>query len=164
MALLRDVKLSPARVKFLVERGHLFYTSLTQKTDLSPIERLATAVMKHGGVVFIVPEYGESDIDRLIARGEMFAGLNPLIVKGKPCRCHSNSAVYWSNHDDTVEIVTGYGLSDDGVWRQHTWCRKIKGGRIVETTEPRVVYFGVRLNNEEAESFFYAQSVPSSLP
>ncbi len=156
MALLRSVQLRPAQARFLLDRGHLFYSALSCKADLSKMEQFALKVMNYGGVVFIVPEC-ESDMDSLMARGEVFDCGNPPLVKGQPGRCHANAARYWSHHEDKVQIVTGYGLSSDGIWLQHTWCRKIRGGRLVETTEPRVLHFGVRLNQEESAAFFIPQ-------
>ncbi len=155
--LLRNAHLDSYQRSFLRRAGHIFYRNIAQKTDLSPMETLAQKILSYGGVVFLVPESGEPDLVRMLGRGEVFDCENPLIVKGQSNRGHNNSAWYWSGHDDKVEIVTGYGLSDDGIWRQHTWCRKIKGGRIVETTVPRVLYFGVRLTYKESEGFFKVQ-------
>jgi hypothetical protein len=156
MTLLRDVKLRRDRIRFLKSRGHLFFAKLAVKADLSPMEQLALKVMEHGGVAFIVPDC-EPHLESIVSRGAVFDGRNPVRIHGEPCRCHTNSALYWSDHDDTVQIVTGYALSDDGVWRQHTWCRRLKSGRIVESTEPRVLYFGVCLTHEESDTFYYSQ-------
>ena len=38
-------------------------------------------------------------------------------------------------------IPTGYALSDDGLWRQHTWGLLRNG--VLETTEVRLRYFGI---------------------
>jgi len=50
-----------------------------------------------------------------------------------------------------ARIVTRYALSDDGMWRQHSWV--LVGERLVETTEEREQYFGVVLSDGEAEEF-----------
>lgn len=156
MAILSDLQLPPDQVAFLKEHGHLFRTDLARKRKFSPIEKLACRAFEHGGAVFLVQQH-EPDLGRLLDRGEVFDGANPLRIDGKPSQCHQNAAWHWSDNDDTVEIVTGYALSSDGVWRQHSWCRQIADGRIVETTEERVLYFGVRLSHEEAENFFDSQ-------
>jgi hypothetical protein len=121
------------------------------------MEQLALKVMEHGGVAFIVPTM-EPDVEVVIRRGELFDGKNRRLVKGKPCQCHTNSAWYWSDHDDKVQLVTGYALSEDGVWRSHSWCVEINSSKIVETTTGRALYFGVRFTADEAETFLFAQT------
>jgi hypothetical protein len=49
-------------------------------------------------------------------------------------------------------IVTGWALSEDGIWRQHSWGIDWKG-RLVETTLPRTRYFGVYMVRETANEF-----------
>jgi hypothetical protein len=33
-----------------------------------------------------------------------------------------------------VRIASGYALSSDGLWRQHSWGMDVADGRILETT------------------------------
>lgn len=71
---------------------------------------------------------------------------------GRPSQCHDNVASQWLKKRFSA-IGTGFGLSgDDGLWREHSWglCRN---GTIVETTEPRTSYFGVKLIGEAALEF-----------
>ena len=51
--------------------------------------------------------------------------------------------------------ATGYALSADGMWRQHSWLihRKPRSNRVVETTEPRILYFGFAMTLEHCEKF-----------
>ena len=55
--------------------------------------------------------------------------------------------------------MTGYALSDDGMWRQHSWCicdageEYIEDSIIIETTEKRLAYFGFIMDEEESEEF-----------
>jgi hypothetical protein len=51
-----------------------------------------------------------------------------------------------------MKITTGWALSDDGLWRQHSWI--LRGKTVIETTETRVRYFGVTLTDAEAEQFW----------
>jgi len=53
--------------------------------------------------------------------------------------------------------VTGWALSNDGIWRQHTWL--LKGKAIVETTSPREKYYGFVLTDEEANQFWWTKHV-----
>jgi hypothetical protein len=48
---------------------------------------------------------------------------------------------------------SGYGLSDDGMWRMHTWLISFDS-RIVETTVAREAYFGGLLREDAAERFY----------
>lgn len=51
------------------------------------------------------------------------------------------------------ELLTGYALSDDGYWRQHSsWCLS-PARRLIETTVRREHYFGFRLSEDEAFAF-----------
>lgn len=99
----------------------------------------------------------EKDLPLLLSRGEVFLGKGSILRKGEPCRCHSNSAYLWDANSDKLAICTGYALSRDGLWRQHSWLVfKSTGGSVVETTVRRLLYFGVRLTDMESESFFFA--------
>lgn len=56
--------------------------------------------------------------------------------------CHANcEALYQKNK--THKIYTGYALSKDGLWRNHSWIIT-KNGSIIETTELRVLYLGYK--------------------
>ena len=56
-----------------------------------------------------------------------------------------------------VGIGTGYALSGDGLWRQHSWGLRREG--ILETTVERAKYFGVLPQRDDAESFAQANRV-----
>ena len=49
----------------------------------------------------------------------------------------------------SVRIAFGYALSTDGLWCQHSWGVDAEDGRIIETTERRVRYYGLILNDDE---------------
>jgi hypothetical protein len=69
-------------------------------------------------------------------------------------RCHGNVAHLWDCRTKSSRlkgIATGYGLSDDGMWRPHSWG--LTATHIVETTEGRLRYFGIRLAGEAADYF-----------
>ena len=74
---------------------------------------------------------------------------------GEDCHCHSNSALLWEVNKDKTVICTGYALSADGMWRQHSWLihRKPRSNRVVETTEPRILYYGFAMTPELCEEF-----------
>ena len=58
------------------------------------------------------------------------------------CQCHNNCK-FLQNYENSLTVFTGFALSDDGLWRFHSWCLT-KDDTIIETTEPRIMYYGVR--------------------
>lgn len=118
------------------------------------IEQLKQKLIGAIGVAAVMPAV-EEDIDALLNRGEFFEMMHIKIWPGEACRCHSNSAAIWELDQDRYELMTGYGLSKDGVWRQHSWVYDTKNGEIIETTEERVVYYGFRMTKKEANRFYY---------
>lgn len=102
----------------------------------------------------------EEDIDAILSRGYYRKGTSKMMV-GRPSQCHANTSELWElnrpNHD--VTICTGYALSSDGLWRQHSWLVhryetvKQKRTRVIETTAKRVAYFGFELDYAEALQF-----------
>lgn len=98
-----------------------------------------------GGVSVVPPVDAETDIDQLLSIAEL-STTKPVMRKGKPNQCHANTARLWIS-GEIDEIYTGYALSADGLWRQHSWGRK--GEKIVETTSPRLGYFGFAVPNPQ---------------
>ena len=84
--------------------------------------------------------------------GVLMPGRGALLMIGERSQCHYNTARLYSYSVKRIDaIVTGYALSKDGLWREHTWG--LLKGKIVETTERRVAYFGKVLNADEAREF-----------
>lgn len=95
----------------------------------------------------IVPRY-EGDLDEIMQRANLFRK-NVRFIDGSPSSCHSNIAMLYQGGG--MRIAVGWALSDDGLWRQHTWG--IDSNGIIETTEVRDKYFGFILNDVESELF-----------
>ncbi|XHH08864.1 MAG: hypothetical protein ACFCUE_15065 [Candidatus Bathyarchaeia archaeon] len=93
----------------------------------------------------------EPDLEMLLEKGQLFKGkvvMKPMTA----CKCHRNCAKIWGDNLKTYRIATGWALSDDGIWRQHTWL--MKNAFIVETTSVRILYYGVVLDVIAANSFW----------
>lgn len=60
-----------------------------------------------------------------------------------PCRCYENSVRLAYRYPKRYQRAIGYALSVDGLWRPHSWALDVKRKQIVETTEKRLIYFGV---------------------
>jgi len=94
----------------------------------------------------------EPHLDRILKRGETFDGRGARLELMRVSRCHSNAAQLWGTDPERYRLATGWALSGDGIWRQHSWA--LEGDRIVETTERRKLYHGFRLTDAEEERFF----------
>ena len=101
---------------------------------------------------FAVCMHREDDLLRLLDRGKFFRGYNSRTVRGESNRCHANSASLWVSNPG-LKLVTGYALSRDGVWRQHSWCAD-KEDKVIETTTKRILYYGFEMTFKEARAFF----------
>ena len=75
----------------------------------------------------------------IIDQGQTFDASTAKKVKGKPSQCHDNVTALWSKHKERYQMVHGYGLSPDGLWRQHSWLLD-EHGTVLETTVPRTAY------------------------
>lgn len=75
----------------------------------------------------------EEDRIALTNRGQFLYGDNSVLKKGRPSQCHANSAELWESDRRALFLMTGYALSDDGMWRQHSWCVEREGGRDLPT-------------------------------
>jgi len=74
------------------------------------------------------------------------------IQGGEERECHSNSASLWLRNQKKYKLVTGFGMSDDNIWRCHSWIITTDGN-LIETTIAREIYFGIILNNRIAKKF-----------
>lgn len=112
---------------------------------------LAKLLLDLGGIQLVAPPTVDSAVPRLLEAGFVMAG--PVHCKPmKVSNCHANVARLWTRQkQEVVAIGTGYALSGDGLWRQHSWVVLREG--ILDTTVPRTKYFGLLLQGWEADSF-----------
>ena len=125
-------------------------------------DELTRIVLACAGRLVVAPMQPEDDIVRLIADGRHADDVTAFAVGGGRCDCHANAARLWRNRNaerhDVVAIGTGYALSDDGLWRQHSWT-VTSTGAVIETTEPRERYFGLTLTGQDAATFAAEQGI-----
>lgn len=132
------------RMKFLADK---MFACVQQDKNM---QKLFTKLLKHGGQ-FVVSPIVEEDLKKLLSRGEFFS-YSVLMARGERCQCHRNACSVWRNNFG-VKLITGYALSEDNpVWVQHSWC--YREGRIIETTERRIAYFGYVMGPREAKKFY----------
>ncbi len=118
-------------------------------------ERLKSVLLDIGGWAVILPRI-EEDFGNIMERGRKFPG-DSITKRGDDCQCHRNSAYLWDANREKLKICTGYALSKDGIWRQHSWCvwRATRSWRVVETTMKRIQYYGYIMTEDESEKFLY---------
>jgi hypothetical protein len=110
-----------------------------------------------GGRRVVLPAL-EPDLAALLERGRLWDASK---VEMRPLRrssCHSNTASLWCDSQMRVKIMTGYALSDGGLWVQHSWGWN--GRQAVETTVGRSLYFGYQLDDGESLRFTLANRPP----
>jgi len=94
----------------------------------------------------------EIHLEMLLNKGKIINYSNiTKIDGGRPSKCHQNSVILYEQNEEITHIGTGWCLSDDGLWRQHSWC--MINDEIIETTTKRNIYFGVLLNGNKAKKF-----------
>jgi hypothetical protein len=118
------------------------------------LEILRDLLLGLGGIHLVAPQGPDPALPLVIDAGFVMAG--PVVRRTmRRSGCHRNVAEIWAeNQLEIVGIGTGYSLSDDGLWRPHSWGLRREG--ILETTVPRVKYFGVLLQHGDADSFALA--------
>ncbi len=121
-------------------------------SDAPRRERLRAVLLAAGGGTVNLPPI-EEDMSRLLRRGRFWPARGAILMPGTPNMCHANSAACWEANPGRLSLCTGYALSGDGGWRQHSWCITTDGRAVVETTVRRVRYFGFRMSPAEAREF-----------
>lgn len=140
--------IAPARLAFLEQRLE------AASADQPALTMLRDRLLRLGGAMLVAPGAYDRDIDLLLDRGTLFDAGTARLVAGRASDCHANVARLWKQanvENAELMIATGYGLSEDGLWRQHSWA--LDADVVVETTGLRLLYFGVVLGPERAAHF-----------
>jgi hypothetical protein len=125
------------------------------------LEQLSTLLLGFGGEFLVATHNPDDFVTTLLECGFLTDG--PITMcKMAASSCHRNVATLWKQRQrGIVAIASGYALSDDGLWRQHSWGILRDG--ILETTEQRSKYFGIVLQGLEAD-LFTANELGEKLP
>lgn len=115
---------------------------------------LRQKLLTFAGEAICFPPY-EEDLDNILNYGQFWVGSNAKLMRGEPSRCHANSANLWEQNKEATRICTGYALSEDGMWRQHSWLvwHKSRSNRIIETTAKRIAYYGFVMPYDMCQQF-----------
>lgn len=123
-------------------------TAIEQQPEIEPLRVLLISL---GGIELVAPPTFDPDVPSLIASGSLMQGSIVCEVM-EDSACHENVAQLWiEKRDGIIGVGTGYALSEDGLWRQHSWG--VRQTEIVETTTERLKYFGKVLQGPDADSF-----------
>jgi hypothetical protein len=117
--------------------------------EAAPVFRkLNRKLLKEGGEILVVhPEQSGRVADMVFRVGRPIKA-TVTIQKGARNDCHRNTAKLW-RAGKLDAICLGYGLSEEGLWREHYWG--MKDDHIVETTIPRIAYFGATFRGEAGD-------------
>jgi hypothetical protein len=142
--------MTPEQRTFLSRR---FHDKVGQQPELKHLKAL---LLRLGGEFLVAPQKPDQDVPMLLEQGFLTSGPTTLKVM-KSSSCHQNVASVWTKRKfGIVGIATGYALSHDGLWRQHSWGILRDG--VLETTKARLKYFGIVLQGERADFFAASNS------
>lgn len=111
-------------------------------------------LLSFGGSLVVPPGSPDADLGALLAGASAFRS-RVRFSSEDAGDCHRNVAALWI--DGAIESIgTGYALSDDQLWRQHSWGVDADGV-LVETTDERRAYVGIVLP-DRAPSMQFAGS------
>lgn len=120
--------------------------------------RLKRKLLNIGGKAVVPPtdpeETPESFLNGMLNKGQVI-NLSVEVKNMKSSDCHKNSAKLWK--EENADISTGFSLSEDGLWRLHSWA--VKNRKIIETTVPREIYYGVVLTGKSNKLFAESEGV-----
>jgi len=112
------------------------------------ISSLKRHLLNFGGESFQVDDFLEEEIKpadarRLIMEGKLWKSNknNTILIPLEPCQCHRNTVVLVYLGGGNLTAWWGLALSDDGIWRVHSWARTSL--KVIETTTPRLLYYGI---------------------
>lgn len=128
--------------------NHRYREASAQQPALKLLKPL---LLKLGGEYVVAPQRPDPGLSLLIESGFVISG--PILVKSMVYQaCHRNVAAIWKARKyGVVAIGSGYALSSDDLWWEHSWGIRREG--ILETTKKRLKYFGLVLQGAAANSF-----------
>lgn len=115
-------------------------------------QKLRDKLLSYGGEEALIrsSDIPSEEVERLLTRGQFWLGTRAVtdFKKMEAINCHGNSACLM--REGLGEVVNGYALSPDGLWRNHSWLLQ-PNGKLIETTVRRKAYFGVVLTRAEVK-------------
>jgi hypothetical protein len=138
MKRVKTKRLKPSQYKYLQDYGYTA-DSIYVHWDAEGLKNKLLAV---GGQAVVIAGSTPEGCIELVAKGEFTSGEKTKMWKMADRRCHQN-VEYIITRWPHFKGFTGFALSEDGVWRFHSWAFDPRTDCIRETTEPRLMYFGI---------------------
>jgi len=127
---------------------------------------LRSRLLGIGGLEVVLPRYDELsepqrnrqryETGRILKQGQTWAGDQARLELMEESSCHVNTAILFKR--GAGSIASGFALSEDGLWREHSWIAE--GGErqvLIETTVLRLLYHGYLLSVEEQGWFLTSE-------
>ena len=83
--------------------------------------RLLCARLAQFGGCGLCDENGGPYLREVIHRGQLFTGKR-VKAEGEPNKCHTNSSKLFLKSEGRLRLCTGFALTEEGWWVQHSWC------------------------------------------
>lgn len=111
------------------------------KKEMPIVTKLETKLLKLGGDRLAMghPCLFDNAKD-LLDKGKLIEFKSKQLMPMEKAQCHNNSRMLSMLRKGCVHY-TGWALSDDGCWRQHSWVLE-NDTHLIETTTEREIYFG----------------------
>lgn len=129
--------------------------TIEEQQQMDKMIRLRNKLLSFGGEIVYLPLFDPA-FEKIMEKGQYWYGDHIQFTNRYYDRFHGNIALIWEQNKQKYKIATGYALSKNGYWKQHSWIveplkRKC---RIVETSETYIAYFGFILTEEESRKAF----------
>lgn len=116
-------------------------------------------VLTQGGELVVPGFTADPDLDLLLEFGNVQQ--QPATSLDNDDDCHEQVAKLWAD-GEIAAVGTGYALSEDGLWRQHSWGVD-RDGKNLETKWLCAKYIGVTLPPGEPTVQFIVNNYPGDI-
>lgn len=130
-------------------------------TNKIPIRKFMDKLLEFGGEEVCISSWDMFD-DLCVIDGQFWFGKDFNQAYNKDFRCHTTTVDLWEILKSNRVICNGFALTDDGVWRQHTWIihldiddthENIIKREFIEPHSPKIAYYGICMNSMLSESY-----------
>jgi hypothetical protein len=97
---------------------------------------LRTLLLSMGGEIVCDWNLGATaeDVTRATTRlGMLWPVTGRKTMQGSRNDCHENAKLQQERYPHRYRAITGFALSTDGIWRQHSWAFDFKDGKLADT-------------------------------
>lgn len=173
-ALLKDAHMDEEQKQKCKANKYNWWTKSTKvvshRSDFEQLKDLCEIrdrLLAKGGDMARMPSSPDEDTQAILKYGQFWNGIGAKECQGQINQYRANSCRIWAKEKDNLDnnpefeihICTGFALSDSGMWREHSWLiEKTKMHQtpiIIETTFPRLLYFGYVLDDYRATALYY---------